>query len=61
MIIGYVSDEHYLALADVSVEFMKDEKLVGHTKSFMSGAVESDLPAGNYRMTFVNQVTVLNM
>ena len=52
MIIGYVSDEHYLALADVSVEFMKDEKLVGHTKSFMSGAVECDLPAGNYRMTF---------
>jgi len=52
MIIGYVSDEHYLALADVSVEFMKDEKLVGHTKTFMSGAVESDLPAGNYRMTF---------
>ena len=28
MIIGYVSDEHYLALADVSVEFMKDEKLL---------------------------------
>ena len=30
MVIGCVSDEHYLLLADVSVELMKDEKLGGN-------------------------------
>jgi hypothetical protein len=51
MIIGYVSDQDYLAVADVSVEFMKDGALVAHTKSFMSGAIDVDLPPGDYRMT----------
>ena len=51
MVIGYVSDEQYLALSDVSIEFTQNGKLVGHTKSFMSGAVDIDLPAGDYRMT----------
>ena len=51
MIIGYVSDQDYLAIADVSVEFTKDDRLVGQTKSYMSGAVDIDLPPGQYKMT----------
>ncbi len=50
MIIGYVSDEHYLALSDVSIELTRDKQLVANTKTFMTGAVDVDLPPGNYRM-----------
>ena len=50
-IIGYVSDENYLAVSDVNVEFTVDEKVVGSCKTYMSGAVDIDLPSGKYKMT----------
>ena len=39
MIIGYVSDQDYLAVADVSVEFIKDDVLVAPDNSavYMTG------------------------
>lgn len=50
-IIGYVSDENYLAIADVTLEFILDGKVVGSCKSYMSGAVDIDLKPGDYRLT----------
>jgi len=50
MLIGYVSDERYVALADVLLEF---ESKMGRVavRSHASGAVDADLPAGHYRVT----------
>jgi N,N-dimethylformamidase len=51
MIIGNVSDEHYVAINETSIEFTQNDKVVAQTKTFISGAVDVDLPAGKYRMT----------
>jgi len=51
MLIGYVSDERYVALADVLFEFF-DEKRRITARSTASGAVEADLSPGTYRVTF---------
>ena len=51
-IIGYVSNEDYLALNDVSIVFEKDHEILADTKSFATGAVRTDLPSGSYTLTF---------
>ena len=50
MLIGYVSDERYVALADVLIEFEREGRRV-NTRSTASGAVEADLVAGTYSVT----------
>jgi hypothetical protein len=52
MLIGYVSDERYLALCDVAVEFDRDGQTVV-TRSTPRGAVHADLQPGMYRVTLV--------
>ncbi len=50
MLIGYVSDERYVGLADVSLEF---ENAAGsfEARSRATGAVHADLPPGEYVVT----------
>ncbi len=50
MLIGYVSDENYVALADVLLEF-DGEPGVFTTRSSASGAVRLELPPGSYTVT----------
>jgi hypothetical protein len=50
MLIGYVSDERYVALPDVWFEFAKEGRRYG-TRSTASGAVEVDLEQGLYEVT----------
>ena len=50
MLVGYVSDERYVALPDVQVEF-EGERGVLEVRSSASGAVRLDLPAGDYNVT----------
>ena len=49
--IAYVSDENYVALVDVAVEFERDGKCVGVARSSATGAIYLDLPPGEYRVT----------
>jgi hypothetical protein len=49
MLIGYVSDERYVALADVLLEF-EGEPGAFTARSSASGAVRLDLPPGSYRV-----------
>ena len=52
MLIGYVSDENYLALLDVVLEFRDaDDEPVAVITSSPRGAVYGDLPDGKYRVT----------
>ena len=50
MLVGYVSDERYVALADVLIEF---ETVAGsvETRSRASGAIYAELVPGTYRVT----------
>jgi N,N-dimethylformamidase len=50
MLMGYVSDERYVALADVQCEF-EGEQVSCEVRSRASGAVHVDLPPGRYRVT----------
>lgn len=50
MLIGYVSDERFLALPDVAIEF-ESESGSWATHSRASGAVHADLSPGKYRVT----------
>jgi N,N-dimethylformamidase len=50
MLIGYVSDERYVALADVLLEFEAGGVSV-EARSRASGSVHVDLPPGDYRVT----------
>src|SRR3989304_702499 len=50
MLIGYVSDERYVALAEVLLEFESKAGRVA-VRSHASGAIDADLPAGAYRVT----------
>jgi hypothetical protein len=50
MLIGYVSDEYYLALADVAVEFIDARGRSFETRSRASGAIHLDLPPGDYKV-----------
>ncbi len=50
MLIGYVSDERYVALPDVLLEFQDGRGGSWETRSRASGAVHLDLPPGEYRV-----------
>lgn len=49
-LIGYVSDENYVALPDVLLEFENDSLSI-ETRSRATGAIYADLKPGNYRVT----------
>ncbi|HEX7379456.1 MAG TPA: N,N-dimethylformamidase beta subunit family domain-containing protein [Pirellulales bacterium] len=50
MLIGYVSDERYVALPDVLLELERDGRSV-EARSRATGAVHADLAAGTYEVT----------
>ena len=50
MLIGYVSDEHYVALEDVLLEFLDSRGESWETRSRASGAIHLELPQGEYRV-----------
>lgn len=50
MKIGYVSDERYVALPDVLLEFVDETGHSWETRSRASGSIWLDLPAGHYRV-----------
>jgi N,N-dimethylformamidase len=50
MLVAYVSDEHYLALPDVLLEFEGDAGSF-EARSRASGSVHVELPAGTYKVT----------
>ncbi|MFT5366428.1 MAG: N,N-dimethylformamidase, partial [Candidatus Latescibacterota bacterium] len=50
MLIGYVSDERYIALIDVLFEFEGQGQVVA-ARSSASGAVYADLAPGSYQVT----------
>ena len=51
MLIGYVSDERYAALADVLLEFTNDRGDSCEARSRASGSLHIDLPRGEYLVT----------
>jgi len=51
MLIGYVSDERYVALADVAVEFTNSQGESWEARSRASGSIHCDLPPGDYTVT----------
>lgn len=53
MLIGYVSDERYVALADVLIEFQRGGQTVAVVRSTPRGAVNADVPPGEYQVTLV--------
>jgi hypothetical protein len=53
MLIAYVSDERYVALADVAVEFEQDGRSVAVVRSTPRGGIYADLAPGTYRVTLV--------
>jgi hypothetical protein len=50
MLIGYVSDEKYVALPDVLLEFIDRKGSSYESRSRASGSVHVDLPPGDYRV-----------
>ena len=50
MLIGYVSDERYVALPDVLFEFVREGRSV-EARSRATGSVHADLPPGDYDVT----------
>jgi len=51
MLVGYVSDERYMALPDVMLEFQRGAESVAVVRSTPRGAVYADIPPGPYRVT----------
>ncbi len=51
MLLGYVSDERYVALPDVLLEFVDTQGRSWETRSRASGAVRLELPPGDYQVT----------
>jgi N,N-dimethylformamidase len=51
MLVGYVSDERYVALADALFEFADGQRRIT-ARSTASGAVEAELVPGTYQVTF---------
>ena len=51
MLLGYVSDERYVALADVLMEFTDERGGSWEVRSRASGSVHADLAPGNYTVT----------
>ncbi|MFO1020645.1 MAG: carboxypeptidase-like regulatory domain-containing protein [Planctomycetales bacterium] len=54
MLIGYVSDENYVALADVLLEFERNGNS-WEARSRATGAIHADVPPGLYRVTLAKQ------
>ena len=52
MLVGYVSDERFVALADVTIEFDRDGDTVAEARSTARGRIHAELPPGHYRVTF---------
>jgi N,N-dimethylformamidase len=52
LLIGYLSDERYLAIADALVEFERDGESVAIVRSSPRGAIRAALTPGHYRATF---------
>lgn len=55
MLIGYVSDEHYSAIADALLEFEQEGRSVAIVRSTPRGAVYADIPPGEYRVTLARE------
>ena len=55
MLIGYVSDERYVALADVAMEFERGGECVAVVHSTPRGAVYADVAPGAYDVTLVKE------
>src|SRR5262249_31682595 len=53
MLVGYVSDQQFVALPDVLLEFEREGRSVAVVRSTPRGAVYADLDAGLYRVTLV--------
>src|SRR6516165_5620361 len=51
MLIGYVSDDKYVALADVLVEFINDQGGSWEARSRAGGSIHCELPFGEYLVT----------
>jgi len=51
VLIGYVSDERYVALADAIVEADRDGATIAETRSTARGRINLDLAPGHYRVT----------
>src|SRR5262245_58771802 len=51
MLVGYVSDERYSALADVAVEFTDARGGSWEARSRAGGSVHAELPPGEYVVT----------
>ncbi len=54
MLVGYVSDERYIALSDVQLEFVNDSGSVA-ARSRASGAVYADVTPGPYQITLAKE------
>lgn len=55
MLVGYVSDERYVAIADVAVEIDRNGETVVVTHSTARGKILADIEPGSYRVTLVKQ------
>src|SRR5262245_45491929 len=54
MLVGYVSDEQYLALPDVGLAFRNGDQIVA-TRSLADGAVVADLAPGTWQVTMAKE------
>ena len=54
MLVGYVSNERYVALPDVLLEFVREGRSI-EARSRASGAVHADLPPGGYEVTLYKE------
>jgi hypothetical protein len=50
MLIGYVSDERFVALADVALEFLSADGRSWEARSRAGGSVHADVPPGEYKV-----------
>ena len=55
MLIGYVSDERYIAVCEVLFEFENDDGAVVETRSSITGAVRADLALGRWSVALGKQ------
>lgn len=55
MLVGYVSNERYVALADVAFEFINERGESWEARSRATGSVYLDAPPGKYKVTIQRQ------
>jgi hypothetical protein len=55
MLVGYVSDERYVAIDGVSVAFERDGRSVAVVHSSPSGAIDANIEPGRYRVILVKE------